>query len=449
MNKPHNWRIRSKLLLLIIFSALLSVILFLGLWHQQNNVCTLLERAGLVEWFDSEAFTEKARRLASDYTVPPFHESDEGMDDPAVIAFQPYCEALADEFTGVYVYGLDDGLYRASSAANIVTRSWFNTIWTLEFKMLGEEIYEIPVEFANGTYLVHVFSYHRILSTYPYLAFCLFVSIAFFLGSVLVFVNRMVRRIRLVERAILKMSGGDLEAEVPACGSDEIGTVASELDKLRVTLITNQQREHEVQVANRDLITALSHDLRTPLTVLTGYLEILRRSDSPDKDRYAERCLQKAGDIRLLVDRIFDAALVEETSSPPLLQKLPLSIFYDALNDNLDFLRTCGFNTIAQLSTVDGDFFGDAVLIRRICDNLFSNIIKYGDKRLPIHATLQSEGEALHFTFQNNIKANPRTGSQIGLKNVHQMLIWLGGTLETQESNDTFSVMLTLPFQQQ
>lgn len=449
MNRPHNWRIRSKLLLLIIFSALLSVILFLGLWHQQNNVCTLLERAGLVEWFDSEAFTEKARRLASDYTVPPFHESDEGMDDPAVIAFQPYCEALADEFTGVYVYGLDDGLYRASSAANIVTRSWFNTIWTLEFKMLGEEIYEIPVEFANGTYLVHVFSYHRILSTYPYLAFCLFVSITFFLGSVLVFVNRMVQRIRLVERAILKMSGGDLEAEVPACGSDEIGTVASELDKLRITLITNQQREHEAQVANRDLITALSHDLRTPLTVLTGYLEILRRSDSPDKDRYAERCLQKAGDIRLLVDRIFDAALVEETSSPPLLQKLPLSIFYDALNDNLDFLRTCGFNTIAQLSTVDGDFFGDAVLIRRICDNLFSNIIKYGDKRLPIHATLQSEGEALHLTLQNNIKANTQTGSQIGLKNVRQLLVWLSGTLETQESNDTFSVMLTLPFQQQ
>lgn len=171
--------------------------------------------------------------------------------------------------------------------------------------MLGEEIYEIPVEFANGTYLVHVFSYHRILSTYPYLAFCLFVSIAFFLGSVLVFVNRMVRRIRLVERAILKMSGGDLEAEVPACGSDEIGTVASELDKLRITLITNQQREHEAQVANHDLITALSHDLRTPLTVLTGYLEILRRSDSPDKDRYAERCLQKAGDIRLLVDLHF------------------------------------------------------------------------------------------------------------------------------------------------
>ena len=449
MNKPRNWRIHSKLLLLIVISALLSASLFLGLWHQQNNVCTLLERAGFIDWFDSEAFTEKARALAKDYTVPPYYESDKGMDDPTVVAFQPYCDALADEFTGVYVYGLDDGLYRASAAADIVKRSWFNTIWALEFKMLGEETYEFPADFSNGTYTVHVYSYHRILFTYPYLGFCLFVSIAFFLGSVLIFVNRMVRRIRLVERAILKMSGGDLAAEVPACGSDEIGIVASELDKLRVTLITNQQREHEVQAANRDLITALSHDLRTPLTVLTGYLEILRRSNSPDKDRYAERCLQKAGDIRLLVDRIFDAALVEETSSPPLLQKLPLSIFYDALNDNLDFLRTCGFNTIAQLSTIDGDFFGDAVLIRRICDNLFSNIIKYGDKRLPIHATLQSEGEALHLTLQNNIKANTQTGSQIGLKNVRQLLVWLGGTLETQESNDTFSVMLTLPFQQQ
>ena len=61
MNKPRNWRIHSKLLLLIVISALLSASLFSDSGSQQNNVCTLLERAGFIDWFDSEAFTEKAR----------------------------------------------------------------------------------------------------------------------------------------------------------------------------------------------------------------------------------------------------------------------------------------------------------------------------------------------------------------------------------------------------
>lgn len=445
---PGCWRLRTKLLLLIVALAALSVALFVGLWQQQNNVATLLERAGLVKWFDSEAFTEKARALAPDYSVPPYYESDEGVNDPSVIAFQPYCDALADEFTGVYVYGLDDGLYRASSAADIVTRSWFNTLWTLEFKMLGEEIYEIPVEFANGTYLVHVFSYHRILLTYPYLVFCLLVSITVFFGGILIFVRRMTRRIHLVEGAILQMGSGDLTTAVPACGGDEIGIVARELDTMRKTLAENLEREKEAQTANRDLITALSHDLRTPLTVLTGYLEVLKHAHPEDQGRYVDRCLQKADDIRLLTDRLFDAALVEETIAVAALQKLPFSVFSDCLHDNIDFLHTCGFRTDCRLIDKAGDCFADPIMLRRMFDNLFSNIIKYGDKGTAVAITLESDGTQLRLTLKNAILDTAAESNHIGLRNVQHMIAQHGGSLETHSDDAVFTAVLSLPLAQ-
>lgn len=444
MTKLCNWRIRSKLLLLILGTAVACVLLFIGLWHQQNTVCTLLERAGIVDWFDDEAFQERARALAKNYTVPPFYEEGDGENDPAVIAFQPYCDSLADEWTSVAVYG-DDGLYRAGKAADLVQRSWFNTIWTLSFKMLGEEILEFPVEFANGAYSIVVYSYHRVLFTYPYLFFCLFVSIAVFLGSMILFVQRMTRRIHRIENASLQMAGGDVTTPVPACGGDEIGVVARELDTLRTTLAENMQHEHDAQTANRDLITALSHDLRTPLTVLIGYLEVLKHNTDQKATLYANRCLQKADELRVLTDHLFDAARTEETPPTPALQHLPMSLFTDIVGSNVDFLQTCGFHIETSGASCQGTLLGDPTALRRICDNLFFNIVKYGDKTLPVRVQLETDDATLHLHLSNANKANTSEGSQIGLKNVRHLLENLGGNLETSESATHFSVQLSLP----
>lgn len=444
MTKAHNWRIRSKLLLLILGTAAACVLLFIGLWHQQNTVCTLLERVGIVDWFDEEAFEERARALAKNYTVPSFYEEGDGENDPAVIAFQPYCDSLADELTSVAIYG-DDGLYRAGKAADIVQRSWFNTIWTLSFKMLGEEICEFPIEFTNGTHSVIVYSYHRVRFTYPYLFFCLFVSIAVFLGSMILFVQRMTRRIHHIENAILQMAGGDLATPVPNCGNDEIGVVARELDTLRTTLTDNIQHELDAQRANRDLIMALSHDLRTPLTVLIGYLEVLKHSTGQSTTRYTERCLQKADELRVLTDHLFDAARTEETPAAPTLQQLPVSLFVDIVNSSVDFLQTCGFHIETSPISCNGTLLGDPTTLRRICDNLFFNIVKYGDKTLPVRVQLETDDTTLHLHLSNANKANTSEGSQIGLKNVRHLLENLGGTLETSESATHFNVHLSLP----
>ena len=81
---------------------------------------------------------------------------------------------------------------------------------------------------------------------------------------------------------ILRMAAGNLRDSVPEMGQDEIGIIAEELDNLRTALQDTLVREKESRRANQDLITAMSHDLRTPLTILNGYLEVLRLNRNPE-----------------------------------------------------------------------------------------------------------------------------------------------------------------------
>ena len=92
---------------------------------------------------------------------------------------------------------------------------------------------------------------------------------------------------------ILRMAAGNLRDSVPEMGQDEIGIIAEELDNLRTALQDTLVREKESRRANQDLITAMSHDLRTPLTILNGYLEVLRLNRNPEMhEEYLNRCLQ-------------------------------------------------------------------------------------------------------------------------------------------------------------
>ena len=147
----------------------------------------------------------------------------------------------------------------------------------------GEDFRQGYLQFQNGKAQVVVVNYQRALFIYPYMFLSLLLSVLVFLGIVLFFMNRKMREVLALEQEILLMSTGDLTHPVPQYSKDEIGILANELNHLRISLNENIVREQESRKANQDLITALSHDLRTPLTILTGYLEVLKLGRTPEK----------------------------------------------------------------------------------------------------------------------------------------------------------------------
>ena len=89
--------------------------------------------------------------------------------------------------------------------------------------------------------------------------------------------RRIVRYVVQLSEEIQAMEGGDLDHPITIRGSDEITTLASCLDSMRVTLRQQQEEEAQASAKVKNLITEMSHDLRTPLTTLLLYTEYVRR----------------------------------------------------------------------------------------------------------------------------------------------------------------------------
>ena len=110
----------------------------------------------------------------------------------------------------------------------------------------------------------------------------LFAFAAFSLCFVLL-ISRKVAYITRLKEELDILSGGQLEYPVTITGKDELGELASGIDQMRRSIIKHQEVENQMRTANSELITAMSHDLRTPLTSLLAYLEIMERKKYKDE----------------------------------------------------------------------------------------------------------------------------------------------------------------------
>lgn len=288
----RNMKIRTQSAIVILCAIIAAFAFFELLWLNKWKFCEAAEDLDLFyTQISDDRFKETLAEEALNYNIP---ESEN--DEEAVEALQPFLD-LANEYTSIYIYGKEDSLYRAGKFASIMDTRSFLFFFNIGYQLTGgqgEYVMDFMLEFANGSAQVMIYNYERTLFIYPFLVVCFLLSVALFLVIVLFFLNRKMKQILTLKDEILTMSSGDLSHAVPDFGENEIGILASELNLLRESLSDNIQKEQESRKANQDLITALSHDLRTPLTVLHGYLEVLKLKRNPkSQEEYLDRCLKK------------------------------------------------------------------------------------------------------------------------------------------------------------
>ena len=452
MNKLRT-KIRTKLLLLIIITGLASSLLFQGMWNCRWKVWDVLSDAGFFDDILPSAddnFWNNLFNKAADYDLPASE-----TDSKAIDALTPFFDETADEYTSIYLYSLTEGEYLVGRYAQVMDSENFRVPFDITYRWTdgaNEERFEMPVKFKNGYATVLVYFYHQTYFITPYFFVCLICCLTLFLGSILFFVRRKMKEVDRLEQHILTMASGDLITPVIPGSKDELGILARELDNLRITLhetITDEQESHQ---ANQDLITAMSHDLRTPLTVLRGYLEILRLGKNADmQTEYLNRCIQKTEDIQEMSDRMFEYALVYEKNIQPELRRLTSAFLLEHLMENADFLHLTGFQASPQIPDEPfPDFEGDPALIKRIFNNLFSNILKYGDKKTPVAITFcQKTGShnvpQLIITLENAVKSDLAgiESNRIGLKSAEKMMQLMHGQLNYTQSSNFFTSTLT------
>lgn len=133
-------------------------------------------------------------------------------------------------------------------------------------------------------FLVGAFAYrYRMYVLVASVVVCFLVFVGCFLWGV----RRRGLYIQDICQEIRIMEGGCLEHGGPVKGKDELAQLAAGLNQMRMTLKENLEKEQELRRANRDLIVGMAHDLRTPLTALTTYVEIIRSGVCTDKAKRA------------------------------------------------------------------------------------------------------------------------------------------------------------------
>lgn len=223
--------------------------------------------------------------------------------------------------------------------------------------------------------------------------------------------RRYTRYIREIAGAMQSVSEGNLNVHVEVRGDDELAYMALQLNSMVEEIKELMAQEREAEKTKNDLITNVAHDLRTPLTSIIGYLELLSVNQSIDekrKNQYVDVALKKSQHLQKLIEDLFGftkmgygkvTVQMGELDIVKLMEQL-LDEFYPVFSSqNLE----CKYHTnIASLKIT-----ADGTLLARLFDNLINNAVKYGGDGKQIKVDLEAVDDGVIIKIINYGKVIP------------------------------------------
>ncbi len=426
MKKKRMITIRTELILLLITALALSAACWLVL-----NVCI---SAYLDERFDNDTYyrqeDEKTLRSLNVY----IGEYKVASDDWYML------NKWVDREQLVYMRVYRDGELRFLSSATADEKEFARMMDAYAFETMYEKNLAYKVTFSDGEADVlitgrYATGYYNAALLVQIIVPCLLFFIIF-----LAAVRKKVYYIKKLSEDINILEGGELEHPVTISGRDELAMLAGSIDELRVNFSHKLDEINALQENNRDLITEMAHDLRTPMTPLLVYLGMLREGrfeNEEERDNYIRKAYIKATQLKNMSDGMFTHFLMdtEEESSTMMLSMA--EVFYDQVSAMIDYLKTSDFRIVSDIRMQEVSVLVNGEYIARIFDNLVSNILKYADPHEVIRIQLYVADRKVVYQQRNMINelADHSTSTGFGVKNIRKMMTRMGGELiETQKS---------------
>ncbi|MBQ8528168.1 MAG: HAMP domain-containing histidine kinase [Clostridia bacterium] len=313
------------------------------------------------------------------------------------------------------------------------------------------------IELSDGMLLASVAEYSEYFYYDISNIFSLVLAMIVLATVIVSYFSRLIARIKRLEADVTIVSRGNMSHKISSRGYDEISRLSENVDDMRNSILENLKREREARDANTELITAMSHDIRTPLTVLLGYLEMMKSEtdELPLLAEYVSASEKTAMRLKQLSDDMFKYSLafgdaaegitLEEYDAAVLLEQM--------LAEHLVLLRESGFETVVEYQgeglPEGATVMTDAQNLMRIVDNVFSNLYKYAEKSEPIYVSMIGERDSLTFVCKNTVaKDISRVESNgIGLKTCSRLAKFLSAGFEYKLEDGSFVARLTLNIQ--
>lgn len=263
------------------------------------------------------------------------------------------------------------------------------------------------------------------------------------------------RRISRLTEDVNLVSEGDMEHLVRTDDAqDELSKLSENVEQMRSSLLKTLDGERKVLEMNRELITSMSHDIRTPLTVLLGYLDIMKLHVGEDGELAGYLAASEATAVRLkdLSDGMFRYFLAFGNHELELQSTLydADTLFSQMLSEHILLMREKGYaveHSIVGGSFGDAEVLLDAPYLARIFDNIFSNLTKYADKDYPISILGSIDGDNIYLQFKNKVGENNMAESTgIGIKTCERIADAMKIGFSSRTNGEFYFTYLTVPY---
>ncbi len=233
-----------------------------------------------------------------------------------------------------------------------------------------------------------------------------------FLASFTLLMDGLIRYVREISNGINRIAQGDLNTQISVRGNDEFANIARNLNAMTEEVKVLMEKEREAERSKNDLITNVAHDLRTPLTSIIGYLELLKNKQDLDEDvrkKFIDIAYSKSKRLEKLIEDLFGFTKLNYgkiAMKPGMLDIVKLmeqilDEFYPNFQDaGLSYEFTCQEPGIR--------IEADGNLLARLFDNLINNAIKYGADGKVVQVSIEKEDPMVVIRITNYGKIIPK-----------------------------------------
>lgn len=343
-------------------------------------------------------------------------------------------------FEGKNVYGIKKQLFhRSLKAGSLLIAAYFSIYWGAAF------IIDLRAPAMERPTLNHDLKDIAVVAD-------MLICFASYVFLIIRFIKQKLHDIVSLMDCVHSIENENFGDPIRVSDNDELSLLALRLDRLRLKLARNKLEFERRGKKQAELLTSISHDIRTPLTSLIGYLEIMAENGPEKKDaagRYVALCLKRAQQLRYLVDTAFEHFYLsdKELEKVELLRCNSIRDLFAILRDRARILEQNGFACDFDLADRHYAIVYDARLMERLFDNIFTNVVRYARRESTVTVRAAITEQGLRIAIGNLVdrqrKSNTSTG--VGIKNCRQIMKLHHGSFKTAAERSRFTTELVLP----
>lgn len=407
-------------------------------------------------------------------------------EEPEKLEEQAYLDKINQELAGKYsyliirkedsiIYGREDN---DEILANLPEYDKETTEGASGIYMEGEEQvllkqidFEYPDE-SRGTVFI-VTCMERIVPEVKKMVIDMGVSVVLILmftaGMLTVWIYRgIINPIKRLQMATQNIKEGNLDFTIAESSHDEIGELCRNFEDMRLRLKESAEEKIASERENKVLISNISHDLKTPITAIKGYVEGIMDgvADTPEKqDKYIRTIYNKANEMDTLINELTLYSKIDANRIPYNFKRINVTDYFSDCVEEVGLELEAENIKLTYINYVDTDvqIIADPEQLRRVINNIIGNSVKYLDKEQGfINIRIRDVGDFIQVELEDNGKGiaakdlpyifdrfyrtdasrNSATGgSGIGLSIVRKIIEDHGGKIWANSKEGTGTIM--------